>query len=162
MAAIDRSSSDDALWSGAVTDNQRDLFLYQWSRRRAPGRTRILLRGALIGGLGGLAFALVLASGGAHASGASNDTAGQIVSFLQLLGMSVLTFGGMAVANAHRVWRTQEMFYQSLLASGAQVPSQKPELTLRERGPMIAVGITVVVLAGLIAALIWAANTGRL
>jgi hypothetical protein len=42
------------------------------------------------------------------------------------------------------------------------VPDEKPVLTSRERGPMIAVAVTVVVLGGMIGALIWAASTGRL
>jgi hypothetical protein len=41
-----------------VNERQRDLFLYQWSRRRAPGAARIALRGAVIGAFGGLAFAV--------------------------------------------------------------------------------------------------------
>jgi hypothetical protein len=52
--------------------------------------------------------------------------------------------------------------YQSILRTGARVPDQKPVLQMSERGPMIAVVVTVVVIAGLIGALVWAANTGRL
>jgi len=146
-----------------MNERQRDLFLYLWSRRRTPGRTRILLRGAIVGGLGGVSFALILAYGGAHTSGvAAHDTAGQIRSVLHLLALSVPAFGGIGLAGAHRVWRSQEAMYQALLATGARVPDRKPEITIRDRGPAIAVAITVVVLAGLIAALFWAASTGRL
>jgi hypothetical protein len=53
----------------AVNERQRDLFLYPWSRRRAPGRGRILLRGAVVGALGGIAFAMIMAAGGAHTPG---------------------------------------------------------------------------------------------
>jgi hypothetical protein len=144
-----------------VTDGQRDLFLYQWSRKRAPGRTRIMMRGALIGGLGGLAFALFMAPG-AHAPGAAYNTAGQIETFLKLIGLSVPAFAGIGLVGARRTYGLQEAMYQSMLHAGARVPDQKPVLQLSERGPMIAVIVTVVVIAGLIGALIWAANTGRL
>jgi hypothetical protein len=145
-----------------VTDGQRDLFLYQWSRRRAPGRTRIMLRGAVIGGLGGLAFALFMANGSHTPGVAAYDIAGQIGTLLKLIGLSVPAFAGIGLAGARRTWNGQEAIYQSLLRAGARVPDQKPVLTTRERGPMIAVVVTVVVLAGLIGSLIWAANTGRL
>jgi hypothetical protein len=146
----------------AVTDGQRDLFLYQWSRRRAPGRTRIMLRGAGIGGLGGLAFALFLAHGSHTPGVAAYETAGQIRILLKLVGASVPAFAGIGLAGARRTWNGQEAIYQSLLRAGARVPDEKPVLTSRERGPMIAVAVTVVVLGGMIGALIWAANTGRL
>jgi hypothetical protein len=145
-----------------VNDRQRDLFLYLWSRRRAPGGTRIALRGAAVGALGGVAFALAMAQGGAHAPGEPDNTAGQISSFLQLLGLSVLAFGAIGFTSARRVWTQQERMYQSMLASGARVPDEKPVLQMADRGPMIAVVVTAVVIAGLIAALWWAANTGRL
>ena len=150
------------LHSAPVTDGQRDLFLYQWSRKRAPGRTRILFRGALIGGLGGLAFALFLAKDSRPAGVPAYDIAGQIRPVLQLIAVSVAAFAGIGVAGARRTFDGQEMMYQSLLRAGARIPDQKPVLAMRERAPMIAVIATVVVLAGLIGALIWAANTGRL
>lgn len=146
-----------------MNDRQRDLFLYLWSRRRAPGRTRVMLRGAAIGALGGLVFAWILASGGAHTPGvAAYDTAGRLGSDLRLLGLSVAAFAGIGLAGARRVWSSQEAMYQSLLAAGARVPDRKPALGLRDRGPAIAVAIVVIVIAGAIVALFWAASTGRL
>jgi hypothetical protein len=145
-----------------VTDGQRDLFLYQWSRKRAPGRTRIMMRGAVIGGLGGLAFALFMAPGSREPGVATYNTADQIRSFLKLIGLSVPAFAGIGLAGARRTYNLQEAMYQSMLHAGARVPDQKPLLHLSERGPMIAVIVTAVVIAGLIGALIWVANTGRL
>jgi len=145
-----------------VTDGQRDLFLYQWSRKRAPGRTRIMMRGALIGGVGGLAFALFMANGAHEPGVAAYNTAGQIGTFLKLIGLSVPAFAGIGLAGARRTYNLQEAMYQSMLDAGARVPDQKPVLKMNERGPMIAVIVTVVVIAGLIGTLIWAANTGRL
>lgn len=43
-----------------MNERQRDLFLYVWSRRRAPGQMAVSLRGAIIGALGGVVFALIL------------------------------------------------------------------------------------------------------
>jgi hypothetical protein len=146
-----------------MNDRQRDLFLYQWSRRRAPGGARIALRGALIGALGGLAFAVVLLQDGAHTPGVhAYDTAGQIRSALTLLGLSVPAFAGIGWIGARRVWTANEAIYQAIVASGARVPREKPVLTLGDRGPMLAVAVTVVVIAGFIGYLIWAASTGNL
>lgn len=41
--------------------------------------------------------------------------------------------------------------FQSLLASGARVPDQKPAMKTGDRGPALAVGITVVILVAFIA-----------
>ncbi len=121
-----------------------------------------MLRGAVIGGLGGLAFALFMAPGSQEPGVPAYDIAGQIRTLLKLIALSVPAFAGIGLAGARRTWNGQEAIYQSLLGAGARVPNQKPVLTMRERGPMIAVVVTVVVIAGLIGALIWAANTGRL
>jgi hypothetical protein len=146
-----------------MNERQRDLFLYQWSRRRGPGGARIAVRGAIIGALGGAAFAWVMLRGGAQLPGVhAYDIGGQIRSMLTLFGMSVPTFAALGGALAWRVWRSQERMYQAIIASGARVPDQKPTLTTADRGPMIAVIATVVVIAGFIAYLIWASNTGNL
>ena len=52
--------------------------------------------------------------------------------------------------------------YRSMVDSGARVPDEKPLLRFADRGPMLAVAITVLVIAGFIAYLIWAASTGHL
>lgn len=146
-----------------MNDRQRDLFLYQWSRRRTPGVNRVALRGAIIGGLGGFAFAWFLHRSGASKSGVhSYDIGGQLIATLELFAISVPTFAVMGLVLARRVFRTQESMFQAIVATGARVPDQKPELGMADRGPMLAVIITFVVLAGCIAWLIWAANTGRL
>ena len=146
-----------------MNDRQRDLFLYQWSRRRAPGGARIALRGAVIGALGGLAFAIVLLQDGARTPGVhAYDIAGQIRSALTLLGLSVPAFAAIGWIGARRVWTANEAMYQAIVAAGARVPDEKPVLTLADRGPLLAVVITALVIAGFIAYLIWAANTGNL
>jgi hypothetical protein len=146
-----------------VNERQRDLFLYQWSRRRTPGGARVALRGAAIGAFGGLAFAGILLADGARLPGVhAYDTAGQIKSALALLGLSVPAFALIGWTGARRVWNANEAMYQAMVAGGARIPDEKPVLELADRGPMLAVAITVVVIAGFIAYLIWASATGNL
>jgi hypothetical protein len=90
------------------------------------------------------------------------DTAGQIRSALTLLCLSVPAFAGIGWIGARRVWTANEAMYHAIVASGARVPHEKPVLRLADRGPMLAVAVTVVVIAGFIAYLIWAASTGNL
>ena len=121
-----------------------------------------MMRGAAIGALGGLAFAMFMANGAHEPGVAAYDTAGQVGTFMKLIWLSVPAFAGIGLAGARRTYNLQEVMYQSMLGAGARVPDQKPVLKMNERGPMIAVLVTVVVMTGLIGALIWAANTGRL
>jgi hypothetical protein len=146
-----------------VNERQRDQFLFLWSRRRAPGAMRIALRGAVIGGLGGLAFAWIMLSGGAHTPGVhAYDFAGQLGSAVRLVALSVAAFAAIGWGTARRVWASQERMYHSLLEAGARVPEQKPILTMADRGPALAVAIVAVVIAAFILYLLWAASTGNL
>jgi hypothetical protein len=132
-----------------MNERQRDLFLWQWSRRRTPGQLAIGLRGAAIGALGGVLFGLLLAPGpapGVHAY----DFLGQLISGLRVYVLSVPTFAVIGWSGARRVFAAHEAMYQSLLAAGARVPEQKPVLQARDRGPAVAVGIAVAVIVGFI------------
>lgn len=135
-----------------MNERQRDLFLYVWSRRRAPGQAAIALRGALIGAAGGLVFALFMA-GGIDFGGKGGGLAA-ILPILSrgglLLVMSVAAFAAIGFFGANRVYASQEAMYQSILATGARVPEQKPMMQPGDRGPALAVGITVVVIIGFI------------
>lgn len=136
-----------------MNERQRDLFLYLWSRRRTPGQMAISLRGALIGALGGVLFTLML-SPGASVDVPAYDTGGQLfgglAANLRMLALAVPAFGLIGFIGANRVYAAQETMYQSMLASGAQVPSQKPVMSMGDRGPAIAVGIAVAVIIGFI------------
>lgn len=146
-----------------MTERQRDLFLYLWSRRRAPGRTRIALRGAIIGALGGVAFASILVQGGVSEPGLrAYDFLGQIRSVVRPFVIAVPVFALIGWVNARRVWTSQERLYQSLLAAGARVPAQKPVVTMRDRGPMLAVAVVALAIGGFIVVLVWAYATGNL
>lgn len=132
-----------------MNERQRDLFLWQWSRRRAPGKLAVGLRGLAIGALGGALFGLLLAPGPApdvHAY----DFLGQLLSAFKVYVYSVPVFAAMGFSGARRVFASQEMMYQLLLAQGARVPDRKPVLQAGDRGPAIAVGIAVALIAGFI------------
>ncbi len=135
-----------------MNERQRDLFLYLWSRRRAPGQAAVALRGALIGAAGGLVFALFMANG-IDFGGKGGGLASLIPLITRggaLFGMSIAAFAGIGFFGANRVYASQEAMYQSILATGARVPDQKPVMQPGDRGPALAVGIAVVVIIGFI------------
>ena len=134
-----------------MNERQRDMFLWKWSRSRRPGRTAIAIRGAVIGALGGVVFAVIMLSG--MGNGGNRSTEAVLAGLQQgwlMLGLSIPAFGGMGFVSAYRVFSSQEAMYQSLLCAGARVPDQKPVLGARDRGPAIAVAIAVVVIVAFI------------
>lgn len=149
-----------------MNDRQRELFLWQWSHRRTPGRQRVALRGTLIGALGGVAFSVImLASMGAPAANGYTGLAYLIPVLergLLMLCLSVPTFAAIGFAGASRIFSANERMYQSMLQAGAQVPQQKPTLQGMDRWPAIMVGVVAVIIAGFIGYLIWASSTGNL
>lgn len=137
-----------------MNERQRDLFLWLWSERRKPGQTAIALRGAAIGALGGVAFALILQST------MSAPVGGGIAALLpllsragMLLGLAVPAFAFIGYVGANRVWAAQETMYQAMLAAGARVPDKKPIMQAADRWPAVAVGVAVALIAGCIIAL---------
>jgi hypothetical protein len=133
-----------------MNDRQRDLFLWQWSRRRQPGQTAIAIRGALIGAAGGLLFALIMFSGMGSDNGSTASMLNLLASASKLLVLSVPAFAWLGYTGATRVFTANEAMYQAMLNTGAQIPTQKPILTTADRGPAIAVAITVVIIVGFI------------
>ena len=134
-----------------MTDRQRDMFLWLWSRRRQPGRVAIAMRGAAIGAVGGVVFAGVML--GAIGNGGNHGTAAFVSSLKQvgmLFGLSIPAFAALGFLTASRVFSSNEAMYQSLLRSGARVPDEKPILRTSDRGPAIAVGIVVAVIVAFI------------
>lgn len=148
-----------------MNERQRDLFLWVWSRRRQAGRAAIGLRGALIGAAGGLLFTLILAPGAPADIPTYNQWGrlfGALGEHLRMLAMAVPAFGFIGWVGADRVFALQERQYQAILATGAQIPAQKPEMQPGDRGPAIAVGIAVAVIVGFIVVLFVMAATGAL
>ncbi len=133
-----------------MNERQRDLFLYVWNERRKPGQAQIALRGAIIGALGGLVFTFILGSDINFDRGGYTGLSAIIPMIQQggmLLLISVGAFGVIGFVLANRVFASQEAMYQNMLASGAQVPAQKPIMQGADRWPAIAVGIAAVIIA---------------
>ena len=133
-----------------MNERQRDLFLWVWSQRRKPGQQAVALRGAAIGALGGLVFALILGSGGAIDRGGYTGLSA-IIPIVErggmLLLLSIGAFGWLGFVLANRVFTAQEAMYQSLLASGVRVPDHKPPMQMSDRGPALAVAIVAAAIA---------------
>ncbi|MBY0567797.1 MAG: hypothetical protein K2P70_10815 [Hyphomonadaceae bacterium] len=133
-----------------MNERQRDLFLYVWSRRRQRGQMNVSLMGAGFGALGGLVFALILGSDMSVDRGSYTGLSAIIPMIEQggrLLIMSIGAFGAIGFLGANRVYASQEAMYQSILATGARVPEQKPVMQPGDRGPAIAVAIAFGVIA---------------
>ncbi len=133
-----------------MNERQRDLFLYVWSRRRQRGQMNVSLMGAGFGALGGLVFALILGSDMSVDRGSYTGLSAIIPMIEQggrLLLMSIGAFGAIGFLGANRVYASQEAMYQSILATGARVPEQKPVMQPGDRGPAIAVAIAFGVIA---------------
>lgn len=140
---------------------QRDLFLYLWSRRRQAGRAKIVMRGAIIGALGGVLFTLMMLS-----AIDLGNTWPELMEGLGkvglMLGLAVPAFGLIGLLGSSRVWNSQEQMYQAMLSAGARVPDQKPVMQPGDRWPAIVVGVAVALIAGFILWLMWTASTGAL
>jgi hypothetical protein len=70
-----------------------------------------------------------------------------------LLLLSVGAFGLLGFILANRVFAAQETMYQNMLAAGAHVPEQKPQMQPGDRGPALAVAIAAATIAAFIVAL---------
>jgi hypothetical protein len=148
-----------------MNDRQRDLFLWVWSRRRKPGRAAIALRGLIIGVLGGVLFTLIM-SPGAPGDVPAYNAWGRLIGgwgeHLRMLALAAPAFGLIGWFGADRVFAQQEQMYLAMLKQGARVPDKKPVMEMRDRGPAIAVGVAIAVIAGFILTLIIMANAGAL
>lgn len=137
-----------------MNDRQRDLFLWQWSRRRGIGAAGATVRGLLIGGVAGLVFAIVM--GFMMGDQDNRSTAAVLATFrswLVILGLSVPAFAGLMAAIAWRVFASHEHMYQALLRRGASVPERAPVMQAGDRWPVVAVGVAAAILVGLVVAL---------
>lgn len=133
-----------------MNDRQRDLFLWQWSRRRTPGAFVVGVRGALIGAAGGVLFALIL---GGDLRGDNGSVASVLAALKQgvaALVMAVPAFAGIGYLGARRVFLANEAMYQAMLKSGARVPEYPPQLRAGDRGPAIAVAVAMVLIVAFI------------
>lgn len=111
------------------------------------------LRGGAIGALGGVVFAFImLGEVGADRGGYTGLSA--ILPFFErggaLLAAAVPAFALIGFVLANRVFASQEAMYQSILASAAQIPAQKPVMQAADRGPAVAVAVAAALIAGFI------------
>lgn len=132
-----------------MTPNQRDMFMWTWSRSRKKGRIGTMLLGAGIGALGGLAFALML-GGDVDFGRSPSEVFGNVA---RLFGLSIPAFAALGAFGIDRVYVSQETMYQNFLKQGATTPEDKPTLTGAERGPQIVVFIAAGIIALCITAL---------
>ncbi|PZO55975.1 MAG: hypothetical protein DCF16_01165 [Alphaproteobacteria bacterium] len=133
-----------------MNERQRDLFLYVWSQRRKRGQAAVSLMGAGIGAAGGVLFTVLLVSAGGGDRGSYTGLSAIIPTLTQgaaMLAMAVPAFAFIGFVGANRVYASQEAMYQSILATGAQIPSEKPVMQPGDRGPALAVAIAVGVIA---------------
>ncbi|MEN9629191.1 MAG: hypothetical protein RJA10_2418 [Pseudomonadota bacterium] len=149
-----------------MNERQRDQFLWLWSQRRTRGASGVGWRGAWVGAAGGLLFSGILLSGMGAPATAGYTGLSAVLPWLEraatLLVMTVPTLAAVGFVNARRIFSLHEHQYQQLLQAGARVPAGPPVLTLKDRGPLIAVGVAVAVVGGFVAYVMWAASTGRL
>lgn len=136
-----------------MNERQRDLFLWQWSRRRAPGHAAIALRGALVGAAGGVVFALVLTAGLRPDNGSVASLLAVLKQGAVALTMSIPAFASIGYLGARRVFVANEAMYQAMLRSGARLPEAKPQLRAGDRGPAIAVAVAMLLIVGFIVSL---------
>lgn len=156
-----------------MNPNQRDHFLWTWSRQRKRGRLFVLAFGAGIGALGGVAFGAIMlyAMGGpGNFSFNEDEFSPWLLAFANLIGPTaflflcgILAFGLVGAIVSDRVWRMQENLYHSLAAQGARMPVTKPTLRAKDRWPHLAVlGFFVLLAIWLIGMLIWEIERGNL
>lgn len=139
-----------------MNDRQRDQFLWLWSKRRAPGRRAIAWRGALVGAIGGVVFALVMLGVVDQPTGSRRGLSSLLDvlnTAAMLFAASVPSFTLIGYLGTLRVFNHQELMFEMLLAQGARVPEQAPVLTLADRWPVIVVGVFVILLVAAIVAL---------
>ena len=133
-----------------MNERQRDLFLWQWSRRRTRGRMAVAVRGGVIGACGGVVFALILSAGSRGDNGSVASVLGVLKQGIAVLAMAVPAFAWIGYLGAGRVFVANETMYQAMLKSGARVPEQPPQLRAGDRGPAIAVAVAMMLIVAFI------------
>jgi hypothetical protein len=96
-----------------MNERQRDLFVWQWSKRPTQGQQAIARRGAAIGALGGILFGLLLSPGPAHGVHAY-DFLGQLLAGFKIYLLSVPAFAAIGWRGARRVFGSHESMYLRL------------------------------------------------
>jgi hypothetical protein len=153
LVAVVRSLFDGILADATMNSRQRDLFLWQWHRRRSRGLHRVSLLGGLVGAAGGLLFAVVMTASITRANGSVAATLAALQQGIAVAGMAIPSFAGLGFWLARHVFSANEAMYRALLDAGHRVPDRRVELTLADRGPALAVALAMVVILGFIGTL---------
>jgi ABC-type Fe3+-siderophore transport system permease subunit len=120
-----------------MNERQQAVFLWNWSRKRQHGRSRVALIGLAVGAAAGLSFAIIMfvamTMNGAKFSVAEDELAPILLWLSRSLGptgflfaVSIPPFALLGAFLADRVWGFSENMYQGLLDDGASVPSADP------------------------------------
>lgn len=128
-----------------MNERQAQLQLYLWGQRRKLGRMNAVIRGAIVGGLGGLMFPVLMFafSGGSTMEYRDMPTewkwTGDYGTFIVMAAMAIPAFAALGALAAWRVWGGQEAIYQRLLAQGYTEPTERPVVTGADKWPQYAV-----------------------
>ncbi len=157
-----------------MSRREEDIFLWTWSRRRATGWRASLIRGAIIGAIGGFLFAALMFFAMTHDGASfeiSEDAAGPILGPLAralgptlfLFVLSSAAFAGLGIFATTIIWRRMEWRYNALLNAGRQAPEQEPLLTAAEkRSKWMVLGGIGLLCAFLLALALWQTSLGAL
>lgn len=157
-----------------MNNREESIFLWGWARRRRAGQGATLLRGLLIGAIGGFVFAALMlfamTQGGASFS-INEEAAGPMLSgiarvlgpTLFLFAISIVAFAGLGVFVSIAIWRRMEWRYHALLEAGRHVPPDEPVLTAAEKRTKWIIlggfGLLCLVLLGFV---LWQIHSGAL
>lgn len=153
-----------------MNPRRQAIFLWEWSRRRALGRGKVVLLGAGIGALGGIGFGALLlaATAGSELRLNEDEIAPFVLPFARALGpagflfaLAAPAFAFLGALGADRLWAMQEFQYRAFIEAGARVPETAPEITWADRAPKwIVVAVALLVVAGLLFGLWWEMQRG--
>ena len=153
-----------------MNQRQAQNFLYEWGKRREGGIRKTILKGAGIGAIGGICFGALFWALSPNLSISEDELAPFLILLARAIGpvaflflMTTGAFAGLGAFAALAVWRKMEAQYHQLLAAGVRPATEKPVYTLKDRaGGLIVVGVSVLVLIGLLYGVWWELNRGSL
>lgn len=135
-----------------MSERERDLFLYLWHETRKSGPNVVELRGGIIGGIGGVVLAWMLVPYAVTPGVEMWDLLTPLLSALRLFFVCISACAIAGWFGAQRYYKAQDARYQPFLASGVQIPLQKPPTPPSQRWAARAIAVAVSVIAVVIVA----------